>query len=87
LPGPPRGSASKPLECHFDSRPRGPTSLPALPLPNSHLAAEMDKESRALDRHRAAKEPIAAAVASHRLEVLRMERELLESVEPMLGGA
>ncbi len=57
----------------------------ALRLRRDHLAARMDEESRALARLRAENDPVPIAVATHRLQVLRMERDLLTAVEPMLG--
>lgn len=60
----------------------------ALRLRKAHLAERIDSELRALERLRQSRDPGAAmntAIASHTLEVLRLEQQLLTEIEPMLG--
>ena len=60
----------------------------ALASRRGQLAEDIETESSSMQRLRADPAPDAAvslAVASHRLEVLRLELQLLEAVEPMLG--
>jgi DNA-binding PadR family transcriptional regulator len=60
----------------------------ALQLRRKRLAEQIEQQSEAVDRLRPARTPENAmrlAVATHALEVLRLEQQLLAEVEPMLG--
>ena len=60
----------------------------ALRARRERLAEQIEQQSAAVDRLRAARTPGEAmrlAVATHALEVLKLEQQLLVEVEPMLG--
>ncbi|MFO0837761.1 MAG: hypothetical protein U1D55_04485 [Phycisphaerae bacterium] len=52
-------------------------------LRREYLAEQMEAARRAIDR--LARDAVDLAVASHALEVLRLEERLLAEIEPMLG--
>ena len=60
----------------------------ALRARRKHLAEQIERQSQAINElgaGRGAGETMKLAVASHTLEVLRLEQQLLTEVEPMLG--